>query len=389
MRLLFLVRRVGPYHDARFDAAARLVDLTVVETRPLSKEYPWTSSNSSRRYKLRPLGQSHEPETGLRGRELRLAMKSCMDSAEPQVVACTGWADPEYNEALRQCHARGLPAIVMSDSTYDDEPRSWWKERIKRGVVGGYSAAVVAGTRSRDYLRRLGFPVDAVFEPWDVVDNDYFSTAVGRVPAATRPPFFVCISRYLAKKNLLRLIEAFAHYRGRAGPQAWDLVILGSGELQESIRAAIKAANLDEHVHLPGFVQYDSLPEYYAGAGACVLPSLSDQWGLAINEAMASGVPVLVSRACGCAVDLVSDSENGFTFDPRDVAAMADLFQRVAGMPLEQRKLMGAAGRARVGAYSLDRFAQALVKAGRFALQCGKRQGIESRLALSLLHLRN
>ena len=80
-----------------------------------------------------------------------------------------------------------------------------------------------------------------------------------------------------------------------------------------------------EDVLLPGFKQYPELPLYYGLAGAFVLPSLTEPWGLVVNEAMAAGLPVVVSDRCGCASDLVRPGENGFAFDPCDIEQLAAL----------------------------------------------------------------
>ena len=64
--------------------------------------------------------------------------------------------------------------VVMSESSRQDEPRTWWKEAIKRRIVGLYSAALVGGQRHVEYLVELGMPRERVFTGYDVVDNDYF-----------------------------------------------------------------------------------------------------------------------------------------------------------------------------------------------------------------------
>lgn len=391
-RLLFLVRRVGPYHHARFEAAGRLFNLTVVETRPDSVEYPWTKGAGPQGYALRQLGRSAEPETGLRGGQLAAAIGRILVETSPDVVACTGWADTEYHETLRQSHRAKIPVVLMSDSTLGDTDttRTWWKERMKRWLVRGYATAVVAGTRSREYLETLGFSRSAIFQPWDVVDNDHFAreaeaglgAGAAGVPAG---PYFLCISRYLPKKNLFGLVQAYATYRRQCGGQAWDLVILGSGELDARLRRVIADANLTNFVHLPGFIQYDRLPVFYARAGACVLPSLSDQWGLAINEAMACGLPVIVSSGCGCAPDLVTDGENGWVFAPEDTARLSALLQQVAALPASERERMGAASRVRIARYMPADFATALHAAAESALKRPARIAVTTNLLLAAL----
>jgi glycosyltransferase involved in cell wall biosynthesis len=273
----------------------------------------------------------------------------------------------------------------MSDSTYDDEPRTWLKERLKRTLVGAYSAAVVAGSRSRCYLRGLGFPDEAIFEPWDVVDNEYFATTSAASLKMFDRPYFLCISRYLPKKNLFRLVEAFAAYRMKHGAASWDLVILGSGELERQLGAAVEKAGVAAAVHRPGFVQYGDLPAYYHQAGACILPSTSDQWGLAINEAMAAELPVLVSVACGCCPDLVVEGQTGYSFDPLDVAGLSDLLYRMATLSVEQRRQMGRSGYERVKKFSPERFAEGLVGAVSYASRHPAKVGVGTRLILGAL----
>jgi glycosyltransferase involved in cell wall biosynthesis len=383
-RLLFLVRRAGPYHNARYEAAGSAIDLTVVETRPDSAEYPWSTLAGARNYSLHRFEGVVDPELGLRGRSLDQALRKCFQSAKPDVVACTGWADPEYHAALRRCHSEGIPAIVMSDSTLDDEPRRWWRERLKSPIVSGFSAAVVAGIRSRAYMCGLGFPRSAIFAPCDVVDNAHFSrlAAGGAHGEGSAVPYFLCVSRLLPKKNLFLLVEAYAAYRLLHGAQAWDLVILGSGEMESQLLASISRTGVTAHVRLPGFVQYGELPAYYSGAGACVLASLSDQWGLAVNEAMAAGLPVIVSRGCGCAPDLIMEGENGHTFDPRDGATLTRLMYHVANATSETRAAMGEASRSRIESYTPERFAGALVEAAAYARSKRTAPGIVTRVAL-------
>jgi glycosyltransferase involved in cell wall biosynthesis len=119
---------------------------------------------------------------------------------------------------------------------------------------------------------------------------------------------------------------------------------------------------------LAGFRQYEELPAWYGLASAFVHASTTEQWGLVVNEAMASGLPVIVSERCGCAPDLVEHGVNGFTFDPYDVPALADLMQRVAAMTDERRAAMGAAGQRIIADWGPERFADGLMKAVQVAL---------------------
>ena len=92
-----------------------------------------------------------------------------------------------------------------------------------------------------------------------------------------------------------------------------------------------------------GFRQIEELPAFYAGAGAFVHPALEEPWGLVINEAMASVLPVLSSISVGAAEELVVDGETGYLFDPGNIEEMANAMSKVTGMTQEERLTMGRA----------------------------------------------
>jgi glycosyltransferase involved in cell wall biosynthesis len=120
-------------------------------------------------------------------------------------------------------------------------------------------------------------------------------------------------------------------------------------------------------VHLPGFKQYDELPVYYALANAFVHASTTEQWGLVVNEAIASGLPVIVSERCGCVPELVQG--NGFTFNPMDEDELASLLFRMATSSEDDRRRLGDASYMIAANFVPDRFGEGLERAARVALE--------------------
>src|SRR5262249_20696744 len=253
--------------------------------------------------------------------------------------------------AANCCVRRGIPMVVMSESSRQDEPRTWRKEAIKRRIVGLYSAALVGGQRHVEYLVELGMPRQRVFTGYDVVDNDYFGRRTAEIrnskfevrnKRGLPANYFLASARFMEKKNLPRLITAYAEYRRKSqndGTAMWDLVLLGDGPLRETLKSKLSTLNLNEHVHLPGFKPYDELPVYYALANAFVHASTIEQWGLVVNEAIASGLPVIVSERCGCVPELLQG--NGFTFDPADVYELTARLLEMASLSDQERKHLG------------------------------------------------
>jgi glycosyltransferase involved in cell wall biosynthesis len=105
------------------------------------------------------------------------------------------------------------------------------------------------------------------------------------------------------------------------------------------------------------------LCHYYALARVLIVPSLSDPWGLAVNEGMASGLPVIVSKGCGAAKTLVREGENGWTFEPGDEEALTTLMIKASSLPPDALKEMGRKSQSIISEWSLDRFADGVLKA--------------------------
>lgn len=384
-RFCYLVEKIGPYHAARLEKTASTMsgEVIALEFAPQSRTYAWdVLGNHQTSFVRRTPSEAIGVQAVTRPAEAA-ALRRTLDECRPSVVFLNGWADRWAAWALDWCLRTGTPAVVMSDSQARDEPRRVWKEWIKRRFVRRCQAAFVAGRRHREYICALGLSEDRVVMGYDVVDNDHFWAGARAARAAATvtqaklglPPgrsYFLCVSRFVPKKNLPLLLRAFALYRQQhlaavEESKVWDLVLLGDGEGRTELESQISSADLARHVHLRGFRQYDVLPGYYGLAGALVLASTSDQWGLTVNEAMAAGLPVLVSEACGCAPELVQSGTNGFAFNPGDEQQLASLLFDLASTPEAQLWRMGDASRNQISAWSLGRFADEMRRAAQLA----------------------
>jgi glycosyltransferase involved in cell wall biosynthesis len=375
VRVAVLFDRLGPYHWARLNAAGRLLRVAALEFFAESADYAWDKVVQSGAFERVTLFPETDRGVGTVS-EFKRRLAEAFAKVRPLAVAVPGWSECGALAALGWCQRHAVPAVVMSESTAGDEPRRWWREAVKRRLISWFSAGLVGGRLHADYLARLGMPADRIFQGYDAVDNEYFRTradqarqraAEVRQRLGLPERFFLASARFIEKKNLPNLMAAYAEYRESAGVAAWKLVLLGDGPLRAEIEARIAALALKDDVCLPGFKQYGELPEYYALAGAFVHASSSEQWGLVVNEAMAAGLPILVSERCGCAADLVEPGRNGFTFDPGNVGQIADLMQRVAG-PGADPEAMGRASREIIARWSVGNFAVNLERAVNAAL---------------------
>ena len=342
--IAILFDRLGPYHWARLQAAARLFPVVAVETCAFTREYQWERIDEPREFDRVTLFDDISDDRRPKRALLREKMTKALREADPVVAMIPGWATPASLIALEWCLQNQRPAVVMSESNAFDEKRYALAESIKRIVVSLFSAGLAGGQLQMEYLIALGLPRNRVFTGYDVVDNEHFrqngeevrsQASEARRKYGLPENYFLASARFVLKKNLPTLIRAYARYRQLAGNRddgqrtshngPWDLVLLGDGLLRADLCRLISDLRLDGHVHLPGFVQYRELPAYYALADVFVHASITEQWGLVVNEAMATGLPVIVSNRCGCVPDLVVEGKNGFTFDPKSVKSLGKL----------------------------------------------------------------
>jgi glycosyltransferase involved in cell wall biosynthesis len=253
----------------------------------------------------------------------------------------------------------------MSETRESDGERRWWKEWLKQRRVCQFDAALVGGRSHQVYLRKLGFQ-GPVSYGYDVVDDTFFTTEVQRWRhpqhnATHQPhPYLLASNRFISRKNLLRLIEAFA--LASESPTAHtkaDLCLLGDGDQRQALEELCRAKGLtvlqsapweeqasastahSARVLFPGFRQIEELPRFYAHALALVHPAIAEPWGLVINEAMAAGLPILSSSNVGAAEELLDDGVNGYQFDATSTTSISLALSRFLALTHEQRQQMG------------------------------------------------
>jgi len=291
-----------------------------------------------------------------------------------------------------------IPVIAMSESNAWDFGRNPVTEYLKRRIAEYFSAALCTSDGQAAYLQALGLPAASIFRGYNAVDNNYFAEAAARaanmpmphgdhgpLPETARGRYFLASCRFIPKKNLARLLDAYAVFRRSRSEDRtdWPLVLLGDGELRPALEKQRASLGLGSHVHMPGFRQYDELPLYYGSAGCFVHASTIEQWGLVVNEAMAAGLPVIVSDRSGCSPVLVRDGVNGYSFAAEDVGALADAMRKIAGR--SELSTLREASRALVADWGPDRFGEGMAAATRYAIAAPRvRPSPAARIAMKL-----
>ena len=378
--------RFGPYHISRLEASGSfLMDqnskLIAIETARTENVYQWDIINGASSFDRIQLFQDAEYGS-LFAKAIIQKVVASLDSLQPDVIAINGYTIPESRAAIFWARKNRKAVVLTCDSNYFDAKRKWYREAVKKCIIRLCDAGLVGGSSAKDYMVRLGMQSDKIFLGYDAVDNEYFTSASNEVKSKESKlrkqhglpdKYFLSSNRFIPKKNLFRLLDAYKSYLNKV-KDGWKLVLLGDGELMPKIRLHIENLGLRSMVVLPGFKQYKDLPVYYSLAKCYIQASTLEQWGLVVNEAMASGLPVLISNKVGCAIDLVKEGENGWTFDPFSAEKMSKCLLRMHKLSQEQRCIMGKRSEDIISEWGLDRFSKNLFLAAQAGLEHAKQR---------------
>lgn len=338
-KLAVVWSQFAAYHVDRCEAlgtlAAGRADILGVEVATSSKLYAWEPSgkiNHARKVTLFEGRQYEDVRPWQRFRKLFATLVRC-----DVVFIGIGYHEPEIIPLVWLLRLCGVRPILMVDSKFDDFPRKYWFEFIKSLGLSAYSGAIVAGKRHYDYVRFLGFKRRPVLLGYDCVGGERIRQCL---PADQAEPLwndrdFLFVGRFVEKKNLLILLDAYALYHARAGDGARRLVLMGDGPLRSGIEQKAEALGIAHKIIITGFMPSETVVEAMNRSLALLLVSREEQWGLVINEAVALGLPVIASSACGATDLLVRNLANGFVVDCMAVEAIASGMARMAASQSE------------------------------------------------------
>ncbi|MET3665590.1 glycosyltransferase [Caulobacter sp. 1776] len=221
--------------------------------------------------------------------------------------------------------AIGKTVITMYDSRFSDYARSLTKDFLKRYMFLPYSACLAASEQAAEYAHYLGLKRIEVYRCAIDTQRIRQISQHSRDNTDFSDRYFLCVSRFVEKKNLAFMLRAYALYAAQSEtPRRLELV--GYGDLRDEIVQQVGAdPNLASRVTIRDYVPASELPNLIGGAIGLVLPSTTDQFGIVVTEALSAGIPAIVSSNCGAA-EIVAPWVNGVVINPKSLEDIARAF---------------------------------------------------------------
>ena len=286
------------------------------------------------------------------------------------VLISAGWLDFACQAGFVLSKALRRKYIQWSESTaYEPSLQRSLAAPVVKTMVRWADACVAVGTRSREYLEKLGAHSRDIYTAYSTVDVELFRRVSSlarrervehRTALGIRRGFVVLYcGQFIERKGLRYLLEAFASIKALHEDVA--LVLIGYGPERDMLLAQVALSGISD-VHVVDHVEVTEMPTMYALADVFVLPSLEETWGLVVNEAMACGLPVIVTDRAGASIDLVRQGENGYVVPAGDSTAIAECITRLIEDPALAAR-MGDCSSERIQQFTPERAAQVFVDA--------------------------
>jgi len=314
------------------------------------------------RHRVFAAPQAHRGGPGSGTAAFRRLRRWLLDQ-QPDAVLCTGWYHPSLFIGLAAVRTSGVPCLLRCESNLLRR-RALPARCFQRLMLRQFAAVLPIGHLNSAYYSAFGVADSKMFPAPYFVDNERFSAAAaGADRNALRSRWkipesgfcFLFAGKFEHKKHPETLLEAMQ------GMSSVHLLFVGSGPMESELRGM--AARRGVSCTFTGFLNQTEIPGAYAAADCLVLPSDSGEtWGLVVNEAMACGVPAIVSDRVGCSADLIKEGETGLSFPFGNMGALRERMHELASDPARTHE-MGVRARKLIGNYSVGSAAAGVLAA--------------------------
>ena len=264
----------------------------------------------------------------------------------PDIVFSYELGFRSFGSALyRRMHSRSRLAICVCVSEHTEVGRGSSRWLLRKALVQMADAVTFNGPSCQRYLQRLGVPSHKLF-PFPYAADERTDPAKPCMRTEEPNRRLLVVGQLNERKGIIPLLDSLSDYCLKRLGQSWDLTFIGSGPLEESVRARSYPSNL--RVHVRGYITPQELAQQWHEYGVLLFPTLADEWGLVVNEALRAGLPVIGSRYAQASTTLIQEGGNGWLYAPDDPAELVAKLDCLAGLSAAQLSDMRISARASV-----------------------------------------
>ncbi len=282
-----------------------------------------------------------------------------------------GWGYRAQHQIAAAAKRRSIPYLLRGESTLVEAPKyslRWWRRKLMmRSLLRDAAGCLYVGRNNLAFYKSLGLSDVRLYPAHYSVDTKRFEEQVksgaprddvrARLGCEMNRSVVVTVAKLIQRKRVADVIQAVS----RLGPDC-ELWVIGDGEERESLQALANEV-LPSRVKWLGFTNQSEIPEILNAADLFVLASDEETWGLVVNEAMACGLPCVVSTKVGCAADLIHEGLTGCVFPYGDIAALTDMLRRCVADKVRLAAMGKAARKLVHEQYSVQATAEQIVRA--------------------------
>jgi glycosyltransferase involved in cell wall biosynthesis len=352
LRTAIIHNTISPYRHPLFEELSKSLDLVVYYCSVMHSSRKWDLWPRDYGYKYKVLPRIPF-KTRLGDLSLNPSIVREIAGHKPQVIVFGGYVDPTMWLVYAICRILQIPMVYWVESTR--EPTSFLgkvSRKIRTFFIEKADAIIVPGDLSRRYILSIGVSKSKVFVAPNAIDNELFidsSVKHHTLDESARDEYglegkvvILCIAQLVKRKGIEYLLQSYRRLEQEIDNVA--LIIVGSGPLEASLVHFADYLRLKEFRILPSSMSFEKLTRLYSIADIFVLPTLEDIWGFVINEAMASGLPIVATQASQAAQEMVQHSENGYLVKKADSERLYEALKDLVNSP-DGRNRMGAKSR--------------------------------------------
>ncbi len=381
VRTAFLTNCIAPYFLPVLRALSTFLDrLRVFVSTPMEADRPWGPAwdgidvTLQRSFSTQHLRTYNEGFTERFARHFPYDTLPSLYQFKPDVIVSSQLGFRTMQAAAYRFLNKSCRLVIWADlSMYTEREIGTMQTAVRRLLLGSADAVIVNGPSGFEYVERLGVPGNRIIAaPYVREMAPFESSSLSKDPCIARRLIFV--GQLIERKGLENFLRALVEWASAHPDQPCEMWFVGDGPLRKQLEEFPRPSNVE--LRFFGNVSYNDTHSYYSRAGIFVFPTLQDTWGLVVNEAMGTGLPVLGSRYSQAVENLVTEGSNGWLFHPDRPQELSEALGKAMTCPLPELSEMSKNARWTIAnltpLYSAKRF----LKAIEIAQTCNHREGI-------------